>query len=45
MVSTENKTDKETQAILDFNRLVQQDDRVENVLFPVRDGLMVIRKK
>ena len=45
VVSTENKTDKETQAILDFNRLVQQDDRVENVLFPVRDGLMVIRKK
>ena len=45
VVNTEKKTDKDTQAILDFNRLVQEDDRVENVLFPVRDGLMVIRKK
>lgn len=45
VVNTEKKTDKDTQAILDFNRLVQEDNRVENVLFPVRDGLMVIRKK
>lgn len=45
VVQTENKTDKDTQAILDFNRFVHEDDRVENVLFPVRDGLMVIRKK
>lgn len=45
VVQTEKKTDKDTQAILDFNRFVQEDDRVENVLFPVRDGLMVIRKK
>ncbi len=45
VVQTEKKTDKDTQAILDFNRFVHEDDRVENVLFPVRDGLMVIRKK
>lgn len=45
VIETEKKTDKDTQAILDFNRFVQEDDRVENVLFPVRDGLMVIRKK
>ncbi len=45
VIQTEKKTDKDTQAILDFNRFVQEDDRVENVLFPVRDGLMVIRKK
>lgn len=45
VVAAENKTDKETQAILDFNRLVEEDDRVENVLFPIRDGLMTIRKK
>ncbi|MGK7394424.1 MAG: O-methyltransferase [Candidatus Cyclobacteriaceae bacterium M3_2C_046] len=38
-------TDKATRAILAFNKTVQQDQRVENVLFPVRDGLMVIRKK
>lgn len=39
------KLDKDTQAILEFNDFVQHDDRVENVLFPIRDGLMVVRKK
>ncbi|MEO1049788.1 MAG: O-methyltransferase [Bacteroidota bacterium] len=39
------KVDKDTQAIIDFNAKVHTDDRVENVLFPVRDGLMVLRKK
>jgi caffeoyl-CoA O-methyltransferase len=38
------KIDKDTQALLDFNRKVQDDGRVENVLLPVRDGLMVMRK-
>ncbi len=41
---TGTKIDKNTQALLDFNDAVQADARVENVLFPVRDGLMVIRK-
>jgi len=36
--------DKHTQAILEFNDFVQNDDRVENVIFPIRDGLMVVRK-
>lgn len=39
------KMDKDTQAIIEFNDRVQADERVQNVLFPVRDGLMVIRKK
>lgn len=37
--------DAETMAIKAFNNKVQKDERVENVLFPVRDGVMVIRKK
>ncbi len=37
--------DEDTLALLDFNRQVQEDPRVENVLFPLRDGLMMIRKK
>jgi caffeoyl-CoA O-methyltransferase len=36
--------DKDTRAILEFNRKIAEDDRVENVLLPVRDGVMVIRK-
>ncbi len=39
------KGDKETTGILEFNALVQDDERVENVLLPLRDGLMLIRKK
>jgi predicted O-methyltransferase YrrM len=44
---TENQLtkDKSTQTIIDFNNKVHNDPRIENVLFPVRDGLMVIRKK
>jgi predicted O-methyltransferase YrrM len=37
-------TDKETAGIVAFNEYVQKDIRVENVLLPLRDGLMVIRK-
>ena len=36
--------DKDTLNMRAFNDMVQADPRVENVLFPVRDGLMVIRK-
>jgi caffeoyl-CoA O-methyltransferase len=41
----ENAMDKETLALHHFNQFVQQDVRVENILLPVRDGLMVVRKK
>lgn len=37
--------DKETKGIRAFNEFVRKDKRVENVLLPVRDGLMLIRKK
>ncbi len=37
--------DEETQALHDFNQKVLADARVENVLLPVRDGLMVARKR
>jgi predicted O-methyltransferase YrrM len=29
---------------MEFNNKVQADERVENVLLPVRDGLMILRK-
>ncbi|MCR9011713.1 O-methyltransferase [Gabonibacter chumensis] len=37
--------DAQTKGILDFNALVQSDVRVENILLPIRHGLMLIRKK
>jgi len=40
----QKKLDKATRVLHNFNQKIQQDDRVENVLLPIRDGLMVIRK-
>lgn len=37
--------DKDTRAIMEFNDKVQNDARAENVLLPLRDGLMLVRKK
>jgi len=33
-----------TQGILDFNNFVMNDKRVEKVILPIRDGLMILRK-
>lgn len=41
----DNEKDENTQALADFNNMVLADERVENVLLPIRDGLMVIRKR
>lgn len=41
----DNNKDEDTQALHNFNMKVLADERVENVLLPIRDGLMVIRKK
>lgn len=35
--------DRHTQALLEFNRMVVADPRVENVILPLRDGLNLIR--
>lgn len=38
------KDDEDTLAIMAFNKMVHEDPRVQNVLLPIRDGLMVLRK-
>ncbi len=35
--------DEETKMLLEYNKKVQEDSRVQNVLLPIRDGLMVAR--
>lgn len=45
ILDDENKMDDDTKALSDFNKKIMSDDRVENILLPVRDGLMIIRKK
>ena len=39
-----SQQDKDTSLLREYNQLVHQDDRVEEVLFPIRDGLMIARK-
>lgn len=39
-----NEKDLDTQILQQFNQLVQNDQRFENVLLPIRDGLMIARK-
>lgn len=36
--------DDSTQIIKDYNTLIHEDIRVQEVLFPIRDGLMIARK-
>lgn len=38
-------SDKSTKALLEYNKKVHDDPRVENLLLPIRDGLMICRKK
>ena len=37
--------DHHTQALIEFNRMVTDDDRVESVILPLRDGINLIRVK
>ena len=36
--------DEDSRALLEFSKKIQADQRVENVLFPIRDGIMIMRK-
>lgn len=45
VLTTPNSHDKEAIGIIEFNKFIQQDERVENVMLPLRDGLSLIRKK
>ena len=41
----DEQKDKDTKKLAEFNDKVQQDNRVENVIVSIRDGIMMIRKK
>lgn len=44
VLGDKDKMDKDTAAIVAFADKVQRDKRVQNILLPVRDGLMIARK-
>ncbi len=43
-VIDENRNDAQTKGVRDFNNYVKNDNRVEEVILPLRDGLTIIRK-
>ena len=45
VLADEKTSDKKTRAMQMFNEYVHQDHRVDNVLLPLRDGLMLILKR
>lgn len=45
VIEEKSMNDKDTKAIMEFNSFVMNDNRVENVLLPIRDGLLLVRKK
>ena len=44
VITEEAKTDADTKALVEYSKKIHSDSRVENVLLPIRDGLMVARK-
>lgn len=45
IIDPEYDNDKQTIGLRTFNDHIQQDERVENLILPIRDGLTIIRKK
>jgi predicted O-methyltransferase YrrM len=38
-------SDTQTKGIIEFNNMIKNEKTIENVILPIRDGLMLIRKK
>jgi predicted O-methyltransferase YrrM len=45
VIESNAESDRETAGIVRFNKYVQQLEDVENILLPLRDGIMIVRKK
>jgi len=43
--STFKKEDTSTPALIEYNKVLKEDSRVETVILPIRDGLTISRKK
>lgn len=40
-----SEKDTSTKTLMELNQLIHEDDRVEEILLPIRDGLLLARKK
>lgn len=39
------QNDSQTKGVLEFNKLIKEDNRIEKTILPIRDGLTIIQKK
>ena len=44
-VLDKDTTDQQARGIIDFNSMIRNETKIERVIIPIRDGLMLIRKK
>lgn len=45
ILDPDKNKDTDTQALIQFNKKIEQDSRIEKLLLPIRDGLFLMRKK
>lgn len=45
VVDEDNSLDSQTKGVLEFNKQIKEDARIEKVILPIRDGLTIIQKK
>lgn len=45
VLKPDDELDQDTRVLKKYNQMVLDDDRVENLLLPIRDGLMIAQKK
>lgn len=45
VLQTPDKNDAQTKGVINFNTYIKNNKKVEKVIFPLRDGMTVIRKK
>ena len=38
-----NTKDQQTRGIIEFNEMINKETGIENIILPVRDGIMIIR--
>ena len=44
IVQTDTR-DPQTRGIIEFNEMIRRQENIENIILPLRDGIMLIRKK
>jgi caffeoyl-CoA O-methyltransferase len=43
-VLEKSTADQQTKGIIEFNEMIKSDNKIEKIILPLRDGLMIIRK-